>query len=173
MNAPDPYSPPEARLVSGANESRRSSLSLRARLGRVRFLVRLVSVPIVAFIVWMVFISTVMGVSSAGSPSSGLIGVGVTVLVSLMVVALFLFTVQRLNDVGRHGAWSLVLLAPVLNVVALIGLVMWPGEPVANNCGPPPPPPGASLIALGIAVSMCAAVLGLLLWVGMNMPADF
>lgn len=173
MSAPDPYSPPEARLESRADRRRASSMSPRARLGRVRFLARVMSLPVVAFVTWTFLISALVGLAGGDGAFSTAIGVGAVVLVGATVAALFLYTMQRLNDLGRHRAWSLLLLVPVVNVFVLVGLGLWPGESATNEFGPPPSPPGAGMIVLGLVMAVLAAFLGLLLWLGSQMPADY
>jgi len=46
---------------------------------------------------------------------------------------------RRLHDIGRSGWWQLLSLIPVIGVLVLIYWYIQPGDPEANEYGPPPP----------------------------------
>lgn len=47
-------------------------------------------------------------------------------------------TIRRLHDTGRNGFALLVVAAPYIGALFLIGILMWDGDPNENRYGPPP-----------------------------------
>jgi hypothetical protein len=80
--------------------------------------------------------------------------------VGIAVVLLLRLATLRLHDRGRSGIWSLALLVPGLNVVALFELALLPGVDATTRDGYAPN--DGSLIELALA----AAVFGLFVGLG-------
>lgn len=55
-----------------------------------------------------------------------------------MVLGLFVvfLTTRRLHDVDRTGWWSLLLFVPIVHILTILGLSVWPGTKGPNRFGP-------------------------------------
>lgn len=63
----------------------------------------------------------------------------VPVLIGFVVV-IWLFSIQRLHDIGWSGWVTLLLLLPGANLLLIVLLALWPGVAGVNRYGPRPPP---------------------------------
>lgn len=79
--------------------------------------------------------SIVDAILGTGTTTGGLIQ-GLTSLA--LVVPGLAVGCRRLHDIGKSGWWQLVAFVPVLGWIYLIYLFAQPGDPNANEFGPPP-----------------------------------
>lgn len=86
------------------------------------------------FALFNLLVQAVLGVMDAalGAELFNSIYSLVVLLPSLAVSA------RRLHDIGRSGWWLLLGLIPVIGMLVLIYWFIQPGEPAANEHGPPP-----------------------------------
>jgi uncharacterized membrane protein YhaH (DUF805 family) len=127
-------------------------MGLQGRLGRLDWITALAVLAAVA---------AIAQVASLHHPHPGWLhawrfGAGVALLLVLRASAL------RFHDRGRSGWWSLALLLPGLNLVALIELLLLPGDDAANDFGNVPPPGSVGEFAFACCVSAVFAGLGVL-----------
>lgn len=67
----------------------------------------------------------------------------------------FMMSIRRLNDLDRSGWWSLLLLAPLINLLFGLWLLLAPGTKGENSYGPEAAP-NSPLVVLGaIAGAAC------------------
>lgn len=87
----------------------------------------------------------------------GIVGIAVLIVWSLRV------TVLRLHDIGQSGWWVLVLMVPVINWIATIALLFYPGDEHENEYGPKPVDDSGRgvVIALGVLILMFALLASL------------
>lgn len=129
----------------------RSLFSSSGRLGRIRY----IAWVLVAVAVASLFLG--FFASLAGSfQSQALIGVFKVALILVAYLALpvvwIVMSMRRLHDIGRPGWLAALLLVPVINVVLLAVLVLWPGEPQSNAYGDPSPEATGGLRLAGMVV---------------------
>lgn len=155
-----PYAPPRVNVGGPLPDyGELKVLSLRGRIGRVRYLAWtfvLVLLALPALFVAGIF----MGVSE-GLGWVAMIAAGATfMLISVQI------GVQRLHDLGWSGWLWLLNLVPVVNSVFPLLMAVIPGNREANRYGPPPPPNSGAVKLLAwmwIVMLLVAAVAGSLL----------
>ncbi|MCL2022276.1 MAG: DUF805 domain-containing protein [Betaproteobacteria bacterium] len=153
-----------------------SLFSFEGRLGRLRYFVW-------PMIPWLIFFSIVMvgavlpmldSVIEHGSLDSALANIAIMKLLFLFVLSVpFLVfgisvTVRRLHDLNLSGWWFLGLvligvipfLGNLVNFLAWLAFLFWPGSAGENDYGSPPPPNPNSLYTVMIAAFVLSGVLG-------------
>lgn len=85
-------------------------------------------------------------------------------LVGTGALALFFFsmrlTVLRCHDCDRHGWWALFVLVPYVGSLASLLISFLPGNPAANEYGPPPPRGRWRWLGLALVVlALCSVML--------------
>ncbi len=86
-------------------------------------------------------------------------GIGLLVPQILFLVVYLLLAIRRFHDINAAGWWSILLIVPLANVVAVLVLVFKRGDATANRFGPPRPTPSWERV-VGI-ISIVFMVVGL------------
>jgi len=68
-------------------------------------------------------------------------GIGLLVPQMLFLVVYLLLAIRRFHDINAAGWWSILLIVPLVNFVALLVLAFKRGDATANRFGPPRPTP--------------------------------
>ena len=123
----------------------RTFLVFEGRIGRLRYLVHAILLPIAALIVLGVFI-----LALASLPEGGPIGKGFNIILSLIQTTLWITFVvlgiwislsagvRRLHDMGYSGWFMLLNLVPFVGLVFGLVLLVWPGQEGENKYDPQP-----------------------------------
>jgi uncharacterized membrane protein YhaH (DUF805 family) len=141
ISQPSPYAPPQAELgLERADYAKLSALSLKGRIGRLRFLAWSLGASAVILITFLIIflaigISFTAGLSSMGASISVSLVLGLAILLVTLSIG-----VKRLHDLGWSGWLWLLTLIPVLGGIFSLLLIVLPGSPATNRYGPPPPP---------------------------------
>lgn len=56
-----------------------------------------------------------------------------SVLTNLLIIYATVSAARRLHDIGLSGAWALLVMVPVLNILAAVLLLCWPGRPESTG----------------------------------------
>jgi uncharacterized membrane protein YhaH (DUF805 family) len=130
----NPYQSPAATLAGEKTETV-TLFAASSRLGRARYIAY--SLALFALLGFgAVFLATFAG------PGGLIFWIGAWVL---LIVLLFLLTIQRCHDLNASGWLSLLLLLPPLGVIFVVA----PGSATSNRYGAPPP--RNSRLVLGVA----------------------
>lgn len=142
------------RLSPGAQDAEFYSPSmfmLAGRIGRVRYFAYSCALAALALVLAAGILLT----------SSGMMrGLLVTMLTVLLVPAIFVLVVRRLNDLDRSGWISLVLLIPLLNVALSLYAAFARGSAGANRFGPAPTPNSQKVWAAAFSAPVAFFMLG-------------
>jgi uncharacterized membrane protein YhaH (DUF805 family) len=162
-----PYAPPHAAVgASLADFSELKVFTVNGRIGRLRYLawslVLMVAILIVAALCALLLSNSLV----AG-------GLVITVATVAFVIVSVQIGVQRLHDAGWSGWLLLINLIPFVGSLFPLALMIVPGNPGANQYGPPQPPNSnavkvlASMWVLLIALSSVGLYVG-----GVNLFED-
>lgn len=64
--------------------------------------------------------------------------IGLCIYAMVAGLAQLSLVVRRLHDTGKSGWWYFIGMIPLIGAILLIVFLAQPGEPYANNWGPPP-----------------------------------
>ncbi len=161
MSADNPYSTPGAMLDDSTEPTYEPKVfSFSGRIGRLRYLAYGLGVNMLlmfAFGLIVVLLGALgMGASRDAAAFASVGGVAAIALFSIVIT--IVYGKRRLNDLGRSGWWSLLLLVPYLQLLPVIYLVFFPGSGGANRFGPAPARNSIGVIILGWAVPLLAIV---------------
>ena len=146
-----------------------SWFSFEGRLGRLRYFVwwlipAMVFFFIATFVVVLPIISTLLNDGSFDNVGMGrvLVLVGLSLPLAIFGISL---AIRRLHDLNLSGWWYLGLVAiafipylgTIVNFLAALGLLFWPGNEGENDYGLPPPPNPSSLFT--------AMIVGIVAWI--------
>ena len=156
------YQAPKTRhLDDGGEPYQPQMFAFRGRIGRARY---------VAYTWWVTFVVLFLGgmlMALLGGVSSALLGgldqpgaveavavpwmfaVGLLTYVPMLVMAK-----RRLNDLNLTGWFALLVFAPVINVLFMLYLLLWPGDEGANRFGAPPAGNGVLVIIFGVGLPL-------------------
>ena len=154
----NPYSAPEADLGQGSTELYQPKVfSFSGRLGRLRYLAYLMGMYLLMIAV-MIPMST-LGFNAVEPGNSSVIAMVVMgILYVIMLVAGFTFAKRRMNDLNRSGWWILAFIVPILNILAAIYVLFFPGTAGDNNFGPAPTANTLGVKILALAMPIIALV---------------
>ncbi|TVR64218.1 MAG: DUF805 domain-containing protein [Candidatus Competibacteraceae bacterium] len=150
-NDPSPYQPPRGAIAPVAPDryGEIKLLSVRGRLGRLRYLGYSVALGLLVNLV-AGLLGGMAVVFLSGDPGEWL-AVGVFVaLAALAVLISMVLGIQRLHDFDASGWWSLLMVAPLANLILYLVLLIMPGTPGANRFGDPTPPNTLGVILLAL-----------------------
>src|SRR5476649_1628973 len=169
--AASPYAPPRAAVGDDLPEyAELKVFTIHGRIGRLRYLAWTL-VLTVAMLVAAGIISTASFAVATASPIAG------AILGSLLGFALFValvwvsvqIGVQRLHDLGWSGWLYFLNLVPLVNSVFPLLLLVLPGNPGANQYGPPPPRNSTAVKVLAAMwLAFIPVMLAILVTLGMN-----
>ena len=86
-------------------------------------------------------------------------GIGLLIPQILFLVVYLLLAIRRFHDINAAGWWSILLIVPLANLVAVLVLAFKRGDAMANRFGPPRPTPSWERV-VGI-ISIVFTVVGL------------
>src|SRR5471032_496153 len=169
--AASPYAPPRAAVGDDLPEyAELKVFTIHGRIGRLRYLAWTL-VLTVAMLVASGILATAGFAVATASPTAGII------LGSLLGFALFVaivwvsvqIGVQRLHDLGWSGWLYFLNLVPLVNSVFPLLLLVLPGNPGANQYGPPPPRNSTAVKVLAAMwLAFIPVMLAILVTLGMN-----
>lgn len=173
----NPYSMPQADLVERASDETYMPkfFALNGRIGRVRYLGYSVASSFLMLPIFAVLLS-VMGVFSFASRGPEAIGAGLILGILAMCALAFAVGIilarRRLHDLGKTGWLSLLMLVPFVGFFFYLWLIFGPGDPHANEYGPPPGPNSTGVIILAAFVPVMF-VLGIVASLALPGYADY
>lgn len=132
----NPYSTPAANLERSVYSDERNQeglLSLRGRIGRLRYLAYSFGFTALALIVGggLAFLLSMVSETLA-------LVVGGIAYLGAMIYSYFVLGARRLNDRGHSGWLSLLWLVPVVSLILFLYLIFAPGDADYNEYGAPP-----------------------------------
>lgn len=140
----NPYSTPQSNLDNEQSvyEPNTSGVfSFSGRIGRLRYLAYLM-------LMYLIFAAAVGVPAAILIPMTGggteinvpviILGLIVFIMYIAMIVYVFVYAIRRLNDCGRSGWLSLLLMVPFLNLFISLYLMFAPGTEGNNQYGAPP-----------------------------------
>lgn len=159
----NPYAPPKADLTPPMPPGDVKLFSFAGRMARTDYIVAVGAVvfPLGMIATWLFTVS--VGPVWEGDKMRvtqvipGLMMLGFALVSMVMLVV---STLRRLRDLAMQRVWVILLLVPIVNVVLVMSLVLWPSTPQANPYGPPPITTPAHRIGAAM-VLFFLAVLGL------------
>ncbi len=155
MSESNPYSAPDAELDTGHESLYQPRLfSFNGRIGRMRYLAYSfgISFLLVFIVSFLAAFAGAMG-ADAGSSITGIVAMGLFGLIYLAVIVLTIgFAKRRINDLDRSGWWLLTFLIPVVNLLASIYLLFFPGSEGPNKFGPAPAENSIGVLIVGWAI---------------------
>ena len=149
----NPYSAPDAELGQQTDDTYSPAIfTWQGRIGRLRYLAYSYGVTFLL----MLIMAPVAGASAflgGGAEAGSLLVVAFTAIVYIaMVVLCVMFAKRRFNDLDRSGWWCLLFLVPIVNLLASIYLMFFPGTQGSNNFGAAPGPNSLGVKILGLIV---------------------
>ena len=161
----NPYSAPAADLGQGENETYQPKvLSFSGRIGRLRYLAYIMGMYLLMIAAMIPMASLGFVAIDPGSSSVvAMVLMGIVYLV--MFVAAIAFGKRRLNDLDRSGWWLLAFIVPLVNLLATIYVMFFPGTAGSNNFGPEPSanPLGVKILALAMPIIALVGILAAVL----------
>jgi len=162
MNDPSPYQTPRSAIKpteSGPFGEVRI-FSAQSRLGRVRYIGYSMGLGLLSLLCYglMAGLSAVFKENSSGD-LMGLLVTGVLLVVWVATIAIsVILAIQRLHDFNASGWWSLLAVAPLVNLALYLTLLIMPGTPGPNRFGNRPPPNTLSVILLALIPPLIAVI---------------
>ncbi len=151
MNDQNPYGAPAAALDNGQQTRYLPSVfSFSGRIGRVRYLAYSFGISMLVMIL-ATFVTGMLAATGDGIVSMIAMAILVMSYVALILLS-FGFARRRFNDLDRSGWWLLTFLIPLVNLLASIYLLFFPGSDGPNRFGPAPAPNTAGVLIAGWAV---------------------
>ena len=104
-------------------------------------------------------------VAGATDNPSAIAMVTTAVLYIVLVVAGVAFAKRRFNDLNRSGWWVLSFIVPIVNLLATIYVLFFPGTDGDNDFGPAPSanPLGVKILALSMPIIALIGILAAVL----------
>lgn len=153
MSDQNPYSAPDAALDTGQETHYQPKLlSFSGRIGRLRYLAY--SFGLNFLLMFVVFFATAL-LGAMGGSGSGLEAVSIGLMGVFYIAAMVLmigFARRRFNDLDKSGWWVLTFLIPLINLLASIYLVFFPGSDGPNRFGPAPAANSLAVVIVGWAI---------------------
>jgi len=161
----NPYSAPDADLQQGQGELYQPKvLSFSGRIGRLRYLAYNMGLYLATIGLMIPFAGLGLIASPEENPSAISLIV-TTIFTIVLIVASVAITKRRLNDLNRSGWWFLAFVVPIVNLLATLYVLFFPGTDGDNEFGPAPTanPLGVKILALTMPaltlIGILAAVL--------------
>ena len=161
----NPYSAPDADLQQGQTELYEPKVfSFSGRIGRLRYLAYYMGMYLLAMAA-MIPLGAIGMVAGATDNPSAIAMVTTGVLYIVLVVAGVAFAKRRFNDLNRSGWWVLTFVVPIVNLLATIYVLFFPGTDGDNDFGPAPTanPLGVKILALSMPVIALIGILAAVL----------
>ncbi len=151
MTAQNPYSAPGATLDDGSNALYNPKIfSFSGRIGRMRYLAY--SFGITFLVIFMVTLVTALLTAGDDGGIVNMLGMALLIVAYVAVFLLSLgFARRRFNDLDRSGWWMLAFLVPLVNLLASIYLLFFPGSDGPNRFGPAPTENSTGVLIAGWA----------------------
>lgn len=156
---PNPYATPQSALDVDGGHADLKIVSLKGRIGRLRYLVY----SMLAMLLVGVVVALLAGLLGAFGNAHLWFGRGGVPTFMLVVLALLMFlpaivlAVRRLNDFNASGLLVLLMFVPLVNMILTLLLLLMPGTAGANRYGLPPPPNSTAVkIGAWIIIGMYA-----------------
>ncbi len=120
---------------------RQTFLSFDGRIGRLRYAVLALLVPVSVFIVGVVVQNLILVLVEAVAGEEA--GAAIETLASIAILVLIVWigiaaAVRRLHDLGHSGRWALILIVPLVGFVVQIALLFGAGKEGENEYGRQP-----------------------------------
>ncbi len=131
--------------------------SPKGRLGRLRFITLSMLVGIVGLVI-MSLVSVAV-VALLGDDSEGIAASVMVILWLVTFIPGLILTIKRFHDLNSSGWFSITMLIPLVNLIALIALWFVPGTKGKNKYGLEPKPGNTAL-------SVIVIVFMLTMWIG-------
>lgn len=154
----NPYSMPQAQLTErvGDDTYMPKLFSLEGRIGRVRYLgygfaIGMLMIP-------LMFVMTLLG--GLGGAFGGMGGMVLGYVI--YIAATFVLARRRLNDLGKSGWLSLLLLVPLVNIGVGLWMLFGEGDQGSNEYGPAPAPNTTGVIILAWSIPVVTVLFGIL-----------
>ena len=149
----NPYSAPDAELGQQTSETYSPSIfTAKGRIGRLRYLAYSYGVTFLLMLVMMPLAGASAFLGGGAEGGSMLVVAVTTIAYIAMIVLCVMFAKRRFNDLDRSGWWCLLFLVPIVNILASIYLMFFPGSEGSNNFGPAPEANSMGVKILGLAV---------------------
>lgn len=161
----NPYSAPDADLQQGQTQLYDPKVfSFSGRIGRLRYLAYSMGMYLVTVAVTIPLAALGLVAGASESPSAIAMVITGILYIALIVVGVA-FAKRRLNDLNRSGWWVLAFVVPIVNLLATIYVLFFPGTDGDNQFGAAPSanPLGVKILALSMPalalIGILAAVL--------------
>ena len=148
----DPYKAPQTPLDTEPDAYLPRIFTLRGRIGRARFM---------AYTWWVTMVIMVTSVPLLAVLGGSLADVNNPFMMSyafllgvLVYVPLLVMVKRRLNVLDLSGWLAAVIFMPFLNVLLMLYIACWPGDPGANRFGPPPQANSVWVILFGVVLPL-------------------
>ena len=153
----NPYAAPDAdiRAPGEAEEYQPKIFSLNGRIGRARYLGWGMLLNLLAFIPLGIIAALVFPNMSADSSSAPMLLM--IPAYALLIFVSYVMARRRFHDLNRSSWFFLTLIIPIVNILATLYLLFWPGTLGSNNFGPPPVKNSSTIwiiLVLGLVISI-------------------
>ncbi len=141
METTNPYEAPQSDItvdtvVSEFDQS--SVFSPKGRFGRLSYLAWGTLMAVVtSLITFMSFGAAAMLDPEAGSFGLLFASPLATIVTIVSTVVGVIFAIRRFHDMNASGWWSISVLVPLVNFIAMLALIFVPGKAGVNDYGPP------------------------------------
>lgn len=119
----------------------------KGRIGRIRYLAYSMILNILLGLLFAVPMGVLFAMIDTLNPDA-MFGILLMIWLPMMLLGLytaFAPSIRRLNDLGKSGWMSLLLLVPFANLILLLYLLFAKGDPLPNRYGNPAKPAGMAL----------------------------
>lgn len=170
MEATNPYQAPQGDLTTPSTDFGEIRLfSAHGRMGRLRFSAYYM---LASLAIWGLSALLAAGAALL-SLNSPMVAIVLSLLIGLAgMVWLILLQIQRLHDLNRSGWWGLLVMVPLINLLFLLYVTLWPGTQGGNDYGNPPPPNGVWVWIGGILLPL-VMIVGLLAAIAIPAYQDY
>jgi uncharacterized membrane protein YhaH (DUF805 family) len=155
----NPYSAPNATITDIDEEDETYEPQLFAwegRIGRLRYLAYYFAIVVLTSLIGGI-VAAVLTALVAPGPMMAVLGV---IGYVPLLIATFVVTRRRLNDLNHSGWWGVITLVPLLNLVLGLYLVFGPGSKGVNSFGPKPCKNSVAVVLGGLILPI--AIIGIL-----------
>ena len=165
----NPYSMPQSELTERVSDDTYMPklFSLSGRIGRVRYLAYGFAAGML--LIPVMLLTTVLG--GLGGAFGGI--VGMLLGYAAYFAAIFVVARRRLNDLGKTGWLSLLMLVPLVNIGVGLWLLFGEGDHGSNEYGPAPAPNTTGVIILAWAIPVVSVLFGILAAISIPAYQDY
>lgn len=169
--AASPYAPPRAAVGDNTEEfATLKVFTIHGRIGRLRYLAWTLVLTLAMLVAAGIISTASFAVATASTTAGAILGalLGFALFVALVWVSVQI-GVQRLHDLGWSGWLYFLNLVPLVNSIFPLLLLVLPGNPGANQYGPPPPRNSTAVKVLATMwLAFIPVMLAILVTLGMN-----